>query len=53
VVSIDETHFRHDAIKRQAWQFHPRAVDILKRARRREDSHEHELRRPAAWGSVS
>jgi len=38
VVSVDETHFRHDAIKRQAWQFHPRAADILKRARRHEVS---------------
>jgi len=53
VVSIDETHFRHDALKRRAWQFHPKAVDIMKRARLREDPGKRESRRPAAWGVIS
>lgn len=53
VVSIDETHFRHDAIKRRAWQFHPGSMDILKRARLQEATAKREKRQPAVWGMVS
>jgi len=53
VVSIDETHFRHDALKRRAWQFHPHKVDILKRAESRRQEGQRRANRRKGWGEVS